>query len=77
MEPYGYTALEMYIKKIRTNVEHQLNRPGKRPCDNLPYAERTALKNLQQWNDIIIKPADKGSAVVTLSRQDYIDEADH
>ena len=70
-------ALETYIRKVRTDVEHQLNRQAKIPHDNFSSAERTALKNLRQQNDIkcIIKPADKGSTVVVLSRQDYIHEA--
>ena len=40
------TALETYIRKVRTDVEHQLNRQVKIPCNNLPSAERTVLKNL-------------------------------
>jgi curli biogenesis system outer membrane secretion channel CsgG len=35
--------------------------------DNLTPVERTALQNLRSNEDIIIKPADKGSAVVVLS----------
>ena len=47
------------------------------PRQNLLPAERTTLKNLGQQNDIIIiKPADKESAVVMLSRQDYINQTD-
>ena len=35
----------------------------------------SALKNFRQRTNIIIKPADKGSAVVVLSKDDYINEA--
>ena len=33
--------------------------------DNLPQTERSALRDIQERYDIIIKPADKGSAVVS------------
>ena len=44
--------------------------------DNLSPLERQALKYLQRRRDIVIKPADKGSAVVVLRKEDYINEAD-
>ena len=69
-------ALETYIKKTRTDVERQLdNLQAKRCKDNLPPEERSALKSLRQRTDLVIKPADKGSAVVVLSKEDYIKEA--
>ena len=43
--------------------------------DNLPREQREALKSLRSRKDIIIKPADKGSGVVVMDRQQYIDEA--
>ena len=43
--------------------------------DNLTKDERTALRSLQNRSDIVIKPADKGSAVVVMSREDYVAEA--
>ena len=49
---------------------------ARRYRNNLPPEERTALKHLRQRTDIIIKPADKGIAVVVLSKDDYIREAD-
>ena len=53
----------MYIRKTRMDVEHQLsNLQAKRHQDNLPPTERIALKHLRQQTDIIIKPADTGSA---------------
>lgn len=42
---------------------------------NLTPAELQALKELQLNHSLIIKPADKGSAVVILDREDYIWEA--
>ena len=47
----------------------------KRPKDNLTPSERTALKELKALSDrVIIKPADKGSAVVIMDREDYLKE---
>ena len=70
------TALETYIEKTRTDVESHLNDlQAKRFKDNLPPEERSALRNLRQCTDVIIKPADKGSAVAVLSKDDYIKEA--
>ena len=42
-------ALETYIRKVRTDVECELNiLQAKRSRDNLPSEERSALKNLRQ-----------------------------
>jgi hypothetical protein len=37
--------------------------------------EKQALEELQQNTSIIIKPADKGSAIVILDREQYVKEA--
>ena len=44
--------------------------------DNLTPVEGTALQNLRSNEDIIIKPADKGSAVVDMDKSAYIREAE-
>ena len=41
---------------------------------NLSYNERKALAELKQAKNIIIKPADKGSAVVIQNLDDYVNE---
>jgi len=41
---------------------------------NLTLKERLALKELTENKTIIIKPADKGSAVVIMNREDYLKE---
>lgn len=43
--------------------------------DNLSGAERRGLKQLLNNPNIIIKPADKGSKVIILDRQQYLQEA--
>lgn len=42
---------------------------------NLTPEEEQALKGLRKNREIIIKPADKGSAVVLMDRRDYVTEA--
>ena len=41
---------------------------------NISRGERLAITNLTRNREIIIKPADKGSAVVVMNRNDYIAE---
>ena len=50
-------------------VKHELltSKPT-RIRDNLPKPQREALRQLKQRHDIIIKSADKGSAVVLMDR---------
>ena len=38
--------------------------------------QRKALRELQHCSDIVIKPIDKGFAVMVLSKNDYIKEAE-
>ena len=65
-------SLETYIQAVSSQVH---STDTIRPHDNLPREERQALSSLKNRVDIIIKPADKGSAVVVMDRQQYIDEA--
>ena len=48
--------------------------PKKNLKFNLTKEERSAKRNLAQNKDIVIKKADKGSAVVIQNRTDYIKE---
>ena len=41
---------------------------------NISPNERKAIRELRDNNKIVIKPADKGSAVVILNREDYLAE---
>ncbi|XP_033103831.1 tyrosine-protein kinase receptor Tie-1-like [Anneissia japonica] len=45
-------------------------------ADNLTTDERSCIKQLRQNPNIVIKPADKGSAVTILNTHDYITEAE-
>ena len=55
-----FQALETYVQIVST----QVNNPSNRTHDNLPKEECQALYLIRRRSDIIIKPADKGSAVV-------------
>lgn len=44
--------------------------------DNISIQEATVLCELQKLRHIVIKPADKGSTVVILSREQYILEVE-
>ena len=52
--------------------QHDLNVKCQR---NLTQDEQKALENLRNYDDIIIKQADKGSAVVVMDREANINEA--
>lgn len=43
--------------------------------DNLSTSQRIALKELAKNKDIVIKPADKGSSIVIMDKQQYLLEA--
>ena len=65
--------LHKFLKDITQEVEN-LELPT--PTPNLSTAESQALKKLRQDMSIVIKEADKGSAVVIMNRADYIKEAE-
>ena len=65
-------SMETYVQVVNTQVNKPSNSTH-RFHDNMPRDERQALKTLKSRTDIIIKPADKGSAVVVMDRQKYID----
>jgi hypothetical protein len=52
----------MYCRSdIKHNVDVHIPK-----TDNLTQTERSTLRDIQERDDIIIKPADKGSAVVVI-----------
>ncbi|XP_041453720.1 uncharacterized protein LOC121406912 [Lytechinus variegatus] len=68
-------SLETYIQQAVSSQVCSTDTLDTRAHDNLPREERQALSSLKNRSDIIIKPADKGSAVVVMDRQQYINEA--
>ena len=64
-------ALETYIRAVDIDITQTLLRYPSH-CHNLTKEERRALRSLMPRTDIVINKADKGSATVTVSREDYI-----
>ena len=68
-------ALETYIKAVKDDI-HRAHPSCTRPWSpksstrNLSSRERKALLSLRTRTDITIKPEDKGSATVLMSRRD-------
>ena len=66
--------LETFISSVESDIAK--HKPPIPKHDNLKPSERSALHSLQKREDIIIKPADKGSAVFhTITKKHYIPES--
>jgi hypothetical protein len=74
-KPSKNTRLESVIDLIRSDIKHNVDVHIPK-TDNLTQTERSALWNIQERDDIIIKPADKGSAVVVMDKTTYLQEAE-
>ena len=74
-KPSKYTRLESVIDLIKSDIKHSVDVHVPK-TDNLTQAERSALRNIQEKDDIIIKPADKGSAVVVMDKTTYLQKAE-
>ena len=66
-------AIEIYLSRLEEEI---LAIDTKLKYSNLTRKERTALNSLRNDTSIIIKGADKGSAVVIWDRDDYLREAE-
>ena len=72
--PKGSPALELFLSKVKEDIFSVL--PGHPKKFNLNREEYLSMRSLQNDRSIIIKPADKGSAVVVWDRQDYLKETE-
>ena len=72
--PKGSPALELLLNKTGQNLFSVLL--GKAEQFNLTREEYLTMRNLQSDRNVIIKPADKGSAVVIWDRNDCLKEAE-
>ena len=70
--PKGDAAIEMYLNRLEEEI---LSLDEKISYSNLTKGERNTLYLLRDDLSIIIKEADKGSAVVVWDREDYLREA--
>ena len=73
-KPSKNTTLESFIDLVKNDVQTatSTNIPTH---NNLTPAEKGALQELKERDDIVIKSADKGSAVVVMDKVDYLEEA--
>ncbi|XP_071141774.1 uncharacterized protein [Mytilus edulis] len=63
--------LESFITSVKAEVRSSIS--GKQ-VKNISKSESQAMINLKDRNEIVIKQADKGSAVVVMNKADYIEE---
>ena len=70
--PVSDDCLETFIKAVKQEILKSKVKPPK--GDNLPPCLRDAIKSLKSNQKIVIKKADKGSAVVVMDITDYIHE---
>ena len=65
------------MRGVRIDTQNQIKKLSRvRHRDNLLTLEISALIRLRHRKDVVIKPADKGSAVVLLSKEEHIRKAD-
>ena len=67
--------LDTYAEVLRKSVIANYINKSRRIHHNLTPLQRQATRSLKQNREIVIKPADKGGAVVIQNRTDYIAEA--
>ena len=70
--PVGPFQLESMFHSIKQDLHRQKYKEPKKK--NLTKEEYKAIKSLKNNKNIIMKPADKGSAIVILNRESYINE---
>ena len=69
-----FSSLDHYIHRCRTEI-NRLDLSKQVTVGNLSKEERDALTSLRNRTDIVIKPANKGGAVVVWDRNLYLEEA--
>ena len=72
--PKRAPALELFLSQTEKDILSIL--PGKATNCNLSKEEYLTMPSLQNGRSVVIKPADRGSAVVIWDRNDYLMEAE-
>ena len=74
--PVGRNAtLDLYINLCEHKINQLISTGAKRVNHNISSSEYKALRNLSNNHELVIKPADKGGAVVVWRKDLYIAEA--
>ena len=60
-----FSSRDLFVRQCRHDIDRLNHSRRKRPS-NLSTDELSAFKSLHSWNDIVIKPADKGGACYVL-----------
>lgn len=68
-------TLIAFTKKVSHDMDKMLETKQNKRTHNLSKGERDALNSLAKNDEIIVKPADKGGAVVVMDKSFYITEA--
>ena len=63
--------LDAYLEQVTADTLKLLRTDSDAIWNNLTEKEREALENLSKNEDIVIKPADKGGALVIMDKKDY------
>ena len=71
-KPGASNALDLYIKNTLHDIGHL--HPKRLGHSNMSQSEFRALAHLRRRDDIVIKPADKGGAIVVWSKELYLKE---
>ena len=74
-KPSKNVTLESFIDNVKSDILRTA-KVNTDTFDNLTPGEHTVLQSLRSNEDIIIKPADKGSSVVVMDKSAYIREAE-
>lgn len=73
-------SIETFCRLVQTDMSkvfHNKNKSEYMVHDNLTKEERKALDELKRDNTTVVKPADKGGAVVVMNVMDYEMEINH
>ena len=70
-------CLELYIEKVSNDLLQSDSSTISKLPDNLTKESRKALEEMKTWNDVVIRPADKGSRYFLLDRSDYVERVQH
>lgn len=68
------SSLDAFLNATESDVLGERTKPWKDHPPNIPLDLWTALRAIRSRNDIVIKPADKGGAVVVWDKEAYIQE---